>query len=106
MPTTSTAARSRPPRTYLKPSAAAVVPIYALYEPLKVFMRLGLVFVAGGLLIGGRFVVDYFVGQGRGHVQSLILAAVLIIVGYQTMLIGLVADLIGGNRTLLEDMLY
>jgi len=93
--------------TYLKHSAATLVRIYALYEPLKVFMRLGLVVIAGGVLIGGRFVVDYVTGHGgRGHVQSLILAAVLIIVGYQTMLIGLVADLIGGNRTLLEDMLY
>jgi len=92
--------------TYLKHSAATLLRIYALYEPLKVFMRLGLIFVAGGLLIGVRFVVDYVAGQGRGHVQSLILAAVLVIVGYQTMLIGLVADLIGGTRSLLEDMLF
>ena len=44
--------------------------------------------------------------MGAGHVQSLILAAVLIIVGFQTMLIGLVADLIANNRSLLEDTLF
>ena len=44
--------------------------------------------------------------RGRGHIQSLILAAVLLIIGFQTMLIGLVADLIGANRSLLEDTLF
>jgi glycosyltransferase involved in cell wall biosynthesis len=92
--------------TYLKHSGATLVRIYALYEPLKVFWRLGLVFVGAGLLLGLRFLVDYLAGEGAGHVQSLILAAMLVIVGYQTALIGLVADLIGGNRTLLEDTLF
>ncbi|HJQ85665.1 MAG TPA: glycosyltransferase family 2 protein [Candidatus Binatia bacterium] len=93
--------------TYLKHSAATLVRIYALYEPLKVFWRLGMGFIAGGFLIGLRFIYDFLFGDGgAGHVQSLILAAVLIIVGYQTLLIGLVADLIGGNRSLLEDTLY
>ena len=93
--------------TYLKHSMATLVRIYALYEPLKVFWRLGMAAVVAGVLLGMRFVVDYMSGQGgRGHVQSLILAAVLVIVGFQTLLIGLVADLIGGNRSLLEDTLY
>ena len=86
----------------------SLVRIYALYEPLKVFWRLGMLFIAGGALIGLRFVLDYFFSgqRGVGHVQSLILAAVLIIVGCQTLLIGLVADLIGGARSLLEDTLF
>jgi glycosyltransferase involved in cell wall biosynthesis len=92
--------------TYLKHSGATLVRIYALYEPLKVFWGLGLVFVGGGALLALRFVVDYLAGEGAGHVQSLIFAAVLVIVGFQTALIGLVADLIGGNRTLLEDTLF
>jgi glycosyltransferase involved in cell wall biosynthesis len=108
----TTNAETRPSRlfgritTYLKHSAATLVRIYALYEPLKVFWRLGAVFIAGGLVLGGRFLAHYVAGHGAGHVQSLILAAVLIIVGYQTLLIGLLADLISGNRTLLEDALY
>jgi glycosyltransferase involved in cell wall biosynthesis len=93
--------------TYIKHSAATLVRIYALYEPLKVFWWLGMLFIGGGLLIGLRFVGDYFSGQrGVGHVQSLILAAVLIIVGCQTLLIGLVADLIGSARSLIEDTLF
>jgi glycosyltransferase involved in cell wall biosynthesis len=92
--------------TYLKHSVATLVRIYALYEPLKFFWSLGVAFVGVGILLGLRFLVDYLAGEGAGHVQSLILAAVLVIVGYQTLLIGLVADLIGGNRTLLEDTLF
>ena len=91
--------------TYLKHSLATLVRIYALYEPLKVFWGVGLACVVGGLLIGLRFLVSYLLGEGAGHIQSLILAAVLLIIGFQTALIGLVADLIGNNRSLLEDAL-
>jgi len=92
--------------TYLKHSMATLVRIYALYEPLKVFLGLGGTTTAVGLVIGLRFLIDYLADGGAGHIQSLILAAVLIIVGVQTMLIGLVADLIGANRSLLEDALF
>ena len=91
--------------TYLKHSLATLVRMYALYEPLKVFWGVGLACVVGGLLIGLRFLVSYLLGEGAGHIQSLILAAVLLITGFQTALIGLVADLIGNNRSLLEDAL-
>ena len=91
--------------TYLKHSLATLVRMYALYEPLKVFWGVGLACVVGGLLIGLRFLVSYLLGEGGGHIQSLILAAVLLIIGFQTALIGLVADLIGNNRSLLEDTL-
>ena len=59
-----------------------------------------------GLALAVRFLYYYFTGAGRGHVQSLILSAVLMIVGFQVLLIGLVADVISGNRKLLEDLLY
>ena len=60
-----------------------------------------------GFAISLRFVYYYFTGTGRpAHVQSLILSAVLMIVGFQVLLIGLVADVISGNRKLLEDLLY
>ena len=103
---------SRPSRlfgrlsTYLKHSIATLVRIYALYEPLKVFVWLGSVAVAAGVLIMLRFLIYYMMGTSRGLIQSLILAAVLTIVGFQTMLIGLVADLIGGLRSLAEDTLF
>ena len=92
--------------TYIKASAATIIRIYAMYEPLKVFGLIGLVVFGGGLAVSLRFVYFYFIGEGLGHVQSLIFAAVLLIVGFQIALIGLVADVISGNRKLLEDLLY
>jgi glycosyltransferase involved in cell wall biosynthesis len=92
--------------TYLKASAATIVRIYAMYEPLKVFGSIGVLVFAGGLAISVRFLFYYFAGQGLGHIQSLILAAVLMIVGFQIALIGLVADVISGNRKLIEDLLF
>jgi glycosyltransferase involved in cell wall biosynthesis len=91
---------------YLKRSAASIIRIYAHYEPLKTFSLLGFVFFAAGSLIGLRFLYDYWFGFGAGKVQSLILAAVLIIVGVQVALIGLIGDTIAANRRLTEEILY
>jgi glycosyltransferase involved in cell wall biosynthesis len=92
--------------TYIKASAATIIRIYAMYEPLKVFGIIGLFVFVCGLAVSLRFVYFYIVGEGLGHVQSLIFAAVLLIVGFQIALIGLVADVISGNRKLIEDLLY
>jgi glycosyltransferase involved in cell wall biosynthesis len=91
---------------YIKQSAATIVRIYASYEPLKVFSNIGFGVFSVGLAAALRFLYYYMTGTGFGHVQSLILSAVLMIVGFQILLIGLVADLIGGSRKLLEDLLY
>ena len=91
---------------YITHSSSTIVRAYTMYRPLRVFTGLGLLLIAGGLLPGLRFLYFYIIGQGGGHVQSLILAAVLLIVGFQTLLIGLLADLIGFNRKILEDMRY
>jgi hypothetical protein len=80
-----------------------------MYEPLKVFGSIGLVIFGGGVAISARFLYYYFfegAAAGRGHLQSLILSAVLMIVGFQVALIGLLADVISANRKLLEDVLY
>lgn len=53
-----------------------------------------------------RFIYFYFTVGGGGHLQSLLLTVLLLIVGFLTVLIGLVADLIGANRTLLEEVLF
>jgi glycosyltransferase involved in cell wall biosynthesis len=91
---------------YLKASAATIVRIYAMYEPLKVFSSIGLAIFLAGLAISLRFLYFWITGTGYGHLQSLILSAVLLIVGFQVALIGLVADVISGNRRLIEDLLY
>jgi len=92
--------------SYVKNSAATMLRIYAIYEPLKVFSYLGGALVLAGSALGARFLYFYFTGHGSGHLQSLMLTVLLIIIGFQTVLIGLVADLIGGNRSLIEDVLF
>ncbi|MCG3155194.1 MAG: Undecaprenyl-phosphate 4-deoxy-4-formamido-L-arabinose transferase [bacterium] len=91
---------------YLKRSIGTIFRIYLMYEPLKAFSWIGGVVFALGLTGAGRFLYYYFTGDGGGHVQSLILSAVFMIVGFQIVMIGLVADLIAGNRRLQEDALY
>ncbi len=79
---------------------------YAMYRPLRVFMSIGALLGGIGLLMVLRFLYFYLLGEGVGHVQSLILAAILIIVGLQTCLIGLLADLVQMNRKMIEEALY
>lgn len=90
---------------YVARSTATVVRIYALYQPLRVFTSVGLLLIAASFAIGVRFLYYYFTSGGAGHIQSLILGAGLAIVGFQTILIGLLADLIARSRQLLEDAL-
>ena len=91
---------------FLTNQAVAIVRAYTLYRPLRLFLMLGMILLAGGLAIGLRFLFFYAIGEGNGHIQSLILAAILLIVGFQVTLIGLLADLVGFNRKILEDALY
>ena len=91
--------------TYVRKSIATIFRIYTLYKPLKTFFLIGTLLILAGALIGGRFLWFFFEGDRAGHIQSLILAAVFLIVGFQTLLIGLVADLISVNRRLSEEVL-
>jgi hypothetical protein len=93
---------------YIKQSAATIVRIYTMHEPLKVFSYIGAAIFLLGVAISLRFIYFFIVGDTYGdrHLQSLILSAVLMIVGFQVILIGLVADAISGTRKLLEDLLY
>lgn len=91
---------------HVKKSGATMVRVFAMYEPLKTFSFLALVMLLPGLFLAGRFLYFYFIeGTGTGHLQSLLLSAVLIIVGFQIFLIGLVADLIASNRKLIEKII-
>ena len=73
---------------------------------MKIFTVIGSVFILAGTLIGIRFLFFYFGGNGSGHVQSLILATMMIIIGFQTFVTGLQADIISANRKILEDIQY
>ena len=93
--------------SYIRNSSVTIVRSFTLYRPLRVFTVIGSVLVALGLLLGARFVViRYVLGQDVNQIQSLILTAVLLLAGFQTLLIGLVTDLIAFNRKILEEILY
>ena len=87
---------------FIERSFSTMVRMYAMYQPLRFFCILGLLFVAAGMLPILRFLVLFFMGEGDGHVQSLILGGALVIMGFIAFLVGLVADLINFNRQLLE----
>jgi hypothetical protein len=94
-------------RAYVQRSAATIVRIYTMYEPLKVFTYVGTAVFLAGFAISVRFLYYYlFTPDAAGKVQSLILSAVLMIVGFQIVMIGLVADVLSGTRKMLEDLLY
>jgi hypothetical protein len=92
--------------SYIKRSSATIVRIYAMYEPLKVFTYIGMAVFGIGFLVFVRYVYYFLQGVGFRHIGSLVGAAVLVIVGFQVIVIGLMADMISGNRKLLEDLLY
>jgi len=91
---------------YIRNSTVTILRAYTMYRPLRVFTILGSLLIFLGAVPGVRFLFFYFSGQRIGHVQSLILAAILIIVGFQVLLIGLLADLMGFNRKILEEVLH
>ena len=91
---------------YIKKSVLTVFRSFLMYRPLQVFTVIAMFFLIAGIAIGIRFLVFYFTGDGNGHVQSLILAVMLIIIGVQTGLLGMQADVISANRKLLEDIQF
>ncbi|HCW53462.1 MAG TPA: glycosyl transferase [Clostridium sp.] len=91
---------------YMKRSSSVIIRSFMMYKPLKFFGIIGgLIFILGAF-IGIRFLVYLVNGQGNGHVQSLILASILILMGVQTFVVGLQADIIAANRKILEDVQY
>lgn len=91
---------------YIKRSMATIFRIYTMYEPLKMFTMIGTVVFGAGFFLSARFLYFYFTGNGGGHIQSLILSAVLMMIGFQVGMSGLLADLIRNNRRLIEDTQY
>lgn len=90
--------------SYVKRSVFTILRVLMYYEPMKFFIVPGAVLGALGVLLGLRFVYFYAIGQGEGHIQSLILTAILMVIGFQLIVFGLVADLIAVNRSLLEEV--
>ncbi len=91
---------------YIRRSFATIVRIYTMYQPLRVFFYTGIVNLGLGLILSVRYLVFMIVGQGKGHIQSVIIAAVFLMVGFFLLMIGLLADVIAANRKILERMQY
>lgn len=92
--------------SYIQRSIMTMIRIFVIYRPFRFFGILGSILFLLGFLIGLRFFYHYLNGNGEGHVQSLILASVLLGMGFQTILVAFLADLLAANRKLLEDIRY
>jgi len=89
---------------YIKKSVVTIVRISVVYKPFQFFMTIaGLLFTLG-FILGLRYLYFMFTGDGEGHMQSVILAGVLMGMGFQTALIAFIADLLSVNRKLLEEI--
>lgn len=89
---------------YIIRSIFTMIRMFIVYRPFRFFAIIGLLFLLPGVLLGVRFLYYYFNHSGTGHIQSLILSAILILIGVQIGIIGIFADLQSVNRKLLEDI--
>ncbi len=90
---------------FLERSVSTIIRMYTMYQPLRVFFIISSFFILGGMVPSVRFLVYYFMGGGGGHIQSLVLAAILFITGFNVLMIGIVADVLSFNRRLIEETL-
>lgn len=77
-----------------------------IFRPLRFFGSIGVLVFGLGLVIVVRFAYFYVLGDGNGHVQSLIMAGVLMMIGFQTLVLGLLGSSLGWTRKVVEDVLY
>jgi glycosyltransferase involved in cell wall biosynthesis len=77
---------------------------YTMYQPFKVFLLIGILLIGIGLIPSIRFLIYFLTGNGSGHIQSIILGAVFLLIGFQVIVMGLIADIISVNRKLIEDI--
>ncbi len=91
-------------QVYLRRTLVTMLKVYSMYRPLKLFTIAGGTIFLIGFTIGCRYLFFFFQGQTEGHIQSLILSAITLIVGFQIIMMGIAAELIAINRQLLEDI--
>ncbi|MBX7158481.1 MAG: glycosyltransferase family 2 protein [Verrucomicrobiae bacterium] len=91
---------------YIARSMTTMIRIYVLYAPLRFFLWLGTPLFLAGMLFMVRWLIFFLEGSERTRIPSLILAAVLILMGVQLLALGVIADLIAKNRMLSEELVY
>jgi len=89
---------------YITKSAFTMIRMFLIYRPFRFFSTIASIFMVCGLILGFRFLYFYVNSSGNGHVQSLILSAILLITGVQVMVIAVLSELFSINRKLLEDI--
>jgi glycosyltransferase involved in cell wall biosynthesis len=87
---------------FLQKSLTTMVRAYTMYHPLRMFFLLGTVLMIAGAIPVGRFLYYFVVGEGTGHIQSLVLGGTFLIMGFMSYLVSLIADIINFNRQLIE----
>ncbi|MCE5232028.1 MAG: glycosyltransferase family 2 protein [Mizugakiibacter sp.] len=88
--------------SYVKRSLITILRVFVIYRPLALFFWIGVIILGLGSIVGTRFLYLYLLGQGEGHVQSVVFASMCIILGMLLFMMGLIAELISANRKLLE----
>ena len=91
---------------YIRRSLGTIFRIYTLYRPMRVFLTIGGVLLTAGVALAVRYLWFMLQGEGKGHVQSVIISGVLLNLGFLVCMIGVLADLAGANRRLIEEVLY
>lgn len=89
---------------YIRRSIFTMLRMFIIYRPFRFFILLGSLILFLGLIPGARFLYFFFSGSGQGHIQSLILSAILLITGVQVVLLAIISELISINRKLIEDV--
>lgn len=92
--------------SYIKKSMLTILRALLMYKSMMCLTVLGALPFIAGFSIGVRFLIFFFTGRSAGHVQSLILACTLMIIGFMTFIIGLLADVMSANRKIMEDVQY
>ncbi len=92
--------------SYIKKSIITILRIFVVYKPFRFFLAMGLAIFSVGMVLGLRFLFYYLTGEGQGHIQSVVLAGVMMGIGFQTFLVAFIADLLSVNRKLLEEIQY
>lgn len=89
---------------YVKKSMLTIIRAYLMYKPMRFFITLGCIPFLIGTILGIRFLILFFMGDGTGNIQSLILCSMLILIGVITWVVGLLADLMAANRKILQEI--
>ncbi|MEA2425447.1 MAG: hypothetical protein QOH13_1857 [Thermoleophilaceae bacterium] len=91
--------------SYVRRNTVSIFRIYAMYEPLRVFMTAAGIVGVAAAAIWIRYLVYLIDGQGSGHLQSVIVGAVLVIAAVQLAALGVMGDILAGMRTLQQRTL-